>query len=94
MNSDGLTHNRKGSSEVSASNITGVGGDENTDTKHPDISVQLTGRDGNAMSIMAAVTKALRRNGHADEVDDFMAEAMSGDYDNVIATAMRWVDVS
>jgi menaquinone-dependent protoporphyrinogen IX oxidase len=62
--------------------------------RHPDIAVQLTGRDGNAMNIMAAVTTALRRNGHADEVDEFMAEAMSSDYDNVIRTAMRWVDVS
>lgn len=65
-----------------------------TDTKYPEIAVQLTGRDGNAMSIMAAVTKELRRNGHADEVEAFMEEAMSGDYDNVIATAMRWVEVS
>lgn len=63
------------------------------DTKYPDIEVQLTGRDGNAMSIMAAVAAGLRRNGHGDEIDEFMGEAMSGDYDNVIATAGRWVSI-
>ena len=62
--------------------------------KYPEIEVELSGRDGNAMSIMAAVTKALRRNGHADEVNEFMEEAMSGDYDNVIQTAGRWVSIS
>ena len=65
-----------------------------SDVKHPEIAVQLTGRDGNAMSIMSAVAQGLRRNGHRDEVEEFMKEAMSGDYDNVLATAMRWVDVS
>lgn len=64
------------------------------DPKYPDIEVQLTGRDGNAMAIMASVSAALRRNGHGNEVNAFMTEAMSGDYDNVIATAMRWVSVS
>lgn len=64
------------------------------ETKYPDLHVQLTGRDGNAMSIMAAVARELRRNGHASEVDTFMEEAMSGDYDNVIATAGRWVSIS
>ena len=62
--------------------------------KYPDIAVQLTGRDGNAMSIVSTVAAALRRNGHRDEVDAFVHEALSGDYDNVIATAARWVDVS
>jgi hypothetical protein len=62
--------------------------------KFPDIEVQLTGRDGNAMSIMGAVGGALRRAGHGDQVAVFMDEAMSGDYDNVIATAGRWVSIS
>ena len=58
------------------------------------IEVQLTGRDGNAMSIMASVTRALKRHGvEKEEVDAFMKEAMSGDYDNVLRTAMKWVEV-
>ncbi len=28
------------------------------------------------------------------EIEAFRVEAMSGDYDNLLATAMKWVDVS
>ncbi len=63
--------------------------------KYPDISVKLTGTDGNAFSIIGAVRRALREAGvERDEIDTFRKEATSGDYDNVLATAMRWVDVS
>lgn len=65
-----------------------------TKVKFPDVHVQLTGLDGNAMVLMAAVAEGLRRGGHGSTVCDFMDEAMSGDYDNVIQTAMRWVKVS
>lgn len=59
------------------------------------IDVQLTGNDGNAMSIMANVRKALRRGGvTTEECDEFMREAMSGDYDHVLSTCMKWVHVS
>ena len=62
--------------------------------KYPEITVQLTGTDGNAFSIIGTVQRALRRAGvDAAEVSAFVAEAMSGDYDNVLATAMRWVEV-
>lgn len=65
-----------------------------TTTRYPDIEVQLTGNDGNAMSIMTRVSRALRIAGVSDkEVNEYMAEAMSGDYDNVIYTSMQWVDV-
>ena len=64
-------------------------------TRYPDITVQLTGRDGNAMMVIGAVTRGLRRAGvEYSEIQAFCEEAMSGDYDNVLATAMRWVDVS
>ena len=65
-----------------------------TDIKHPEVQVQLTGQDGNAMAIMARVAQGLRRGGYAGEVDAYMEEAMSGDYDNVLQTSMRWVSVS
>lgn len=64
------------------------------DTKYPEIEVQLTGQDGNAFSIMGAVSKALRRAGKGDEVNAFMEEAMSGDYDNLLRTCMKWVTVN
>lgn len=66
-----------------------------SDVKHPEVSAQLTGVDGNAMSIISTVTKAMRRaNVSKDEIDTFVNEAISGDYDNVLSTCMRWVLVS
>ena len=62
--------------------------------KYPNVEVQLSGRDGNAFGILGAVIKAMRRAGVSkDERDAFQAEAISGDYDNLLATAMRWVEV-
>lgn len=63
--------------------------------KFPDVQVQLTGKDGNAFAIIGAVTSALKRGGASrEDLAAFQAEVTSGDYDNVIQTAMRWVDVS
>lgn len=69
-------------------------GEEPLEPKYPDVHVQLTGKDGNAMSIMARVRQAMRRAGISfEEQEAFVEEATSGDYDNVLITAMRWVDV-
>jgi hypothetical protein len=65
-----------------------------TEVKHPEIEVELTGYDGNAAMIIGRVSRALRRAGHREEAGKFVEEAMSGDYDNVLRTAMRWVTVS
>lgn len=62
--------------------------------KYPDVEVQLSGEDGNAMSIIVRVRKALRRaDVPTEEIEAFSKEAMSGDYDNVLQTAMKWVNV-
>ena len=64
------------------------------DPKYKNISVQLTGQDGNAFAIMAKVSGALRRNDVAEsEVEQYLSESMSGDYDNLLRTAMSWVNV-
>lgn len=66
-----------------------------SEPRYPDVQVQLTGTDGNAFAIMGAVTRELRRAGvSAEEIEQYREESMSGDYDNLLATAMRWVDVS
>lgn len=63
--------------------------------RYPELEVQLTGENGNAMAVISAVCRALRRGGvPATEVTAFTEEAMSGDYDNVLRTCMRWVEVS
>lgn len=62
---------------------------------YPEIEVELTGIDGNTGSIMAAVSRGLKRNGVSyDQVEKMREEMLSGDYNNVIQTAMRWVCVS
>ncbi len=65
------------------------------DVKYPDVEVQLTGEDGNAFFIIGRVQRALRAAGvDSDEIAAFQTEATSGDYNNVLATAMRWVNVA
>jgi len=63
--------------------------------KYPTIEVQLTGEDGNAFAIIGRVSKAMRRAGLTKEqVDEYQEESTSGDYDNVLMTAMRYVTVN
>jgi hypothetical protein len=65
-----------------------------SDIKHPEITVQLTGHDGNSFAILGRCQQAARRAGlPKDEIDQFFAEATSGDYDALLACCMRWFDV-
>ena len=66
-----------------------------SEVKYPEGQVELVGQDGNAFAIMGAVSKALRRAGvDKSEIDEYLSESMSGDYDNLLRTAMRWVSVA
>ena len=68
---------------------------EPTSIRYPEIQVQLTGRDGNALGVLGTVRAALRAGGVSDEdVSRFHEEATSGDYNHLLATAMAWVDVT
>lgn len=63
--------------------------------RYPDVKVQLTGEDGNAFGILGKVLGALKKAGvPADELNDFKDEATCGDYDHLIITCMKWVEVS
>lgn len=67
------------------------------ETQEPkfDIDVQLSNTDGNAFSIMSRVARALRKAGATDDqLDEYLNESRSGDYDHLLQTAMRWVQVS
>jgi hypothetical protein len=59
--------------------------------KHPEITVELIGNDGNAFAIMGAVSKALRRAGI--DPAPYLEEAKSGNYDHLLETTMSWVSV-
>lgn len=57
-------------------------------------TVALTQVDGNAFAIMGAVKSAIKSAGASQEqIDQYLAESMSGDYDNLIRVACSWVEV-
>ena len=63
--------------------------------KYPNVEVKLTGVDGNAFAIMGAVSRELRKGGvPKEEINEYTTQSMSGDYDNLLRTAMNWVTVS
>ena len=65
------------------------------DVKYPDIEVQLVGQDGNAFGIIGRVIESLRRAGVSNkECKQFADEATEGDYNHLLRTCMRWVNVS
>lgn len=75
-----------------------------TDKPKYDVEVCLSmGQDGNTGAIMGAVCHALKKyfretetplDEQASELSKYRAETMSGDYNNVIQTAMKWVNVT
>jgi len=65
-----------------------------TEPKYPDVKVQLSGEDGNAFSILARVSKAMKHAGISrEEIKGYTDKAMSGDYDNLLQVTMQWVEV-
>lgn len=63
--------------------------------RYPHIRVSLVGGDSNAFAILGACTRAARRAKLGpQEIEAFKNEATSGDYDHLLATCMKWFDVS
>ena len=58
-----------------------------------DAIVQLTGESGNAFAILGRVHRAILRSNHPELADTFMYEATDGDYDHLLRTCMRYVEV-
>lgn len=57
-----------------------------------DIKVKIN--DGNAFGILGQVSSALRDAGVSkDERDQYLAEAQSGDYDNLLRVSIKWVNL-
>ncbi len=56
--------------------------------------VKLIGEDGNAFAVLAAARKAIKKAGWGKkEIEDFLEEAMSGDYDHLLQTIMKYCEV-
>ena len=60
---------------------------------YPQITVQLTGHDGNAYAIIGRIAAALRREVGTHAADLFTEAAFAcGSYDELLELAMRTVD--
>lgn len=61
--------------------------------KYPNIKVKLVGQNGNAFAILVRVINAMRKaNVEKSEIDTFQEEAMSGDYDHLLQTCLKYVE--
>ncbi len=62
--------------------------------KYPEIEVQLVGTDGNAFALIGKVQNALKDSEVSkEEREEFFNEATSGDYNHLLQTCMKWVNV-
>jgi len=65
------------------------------EVRYPGVEVRLSGTDSNAYAVLGRVSQALREAGAATvDQEAFLEEATAGDYDHLLQTCMRWVDVS
>ena len=62
--------------------------------RYPSAKVRLVGEDGNAFAILGRTRRSLQHAGASDtDVAAFISEATTGDYDHLLATVLRWVEV-
>ncbi len=62
--------------------------------KYPNISVKLIGMDGNAFAILGKVVNSMKKEKlSSEEIKQFQIEALSGDYDHLLQTCMKWVNI-
>jgi hypothetical protein len=58
------------------------------------VRLQLVGMNGNAYVVMGEFKRAARQQGWTpEEIDTVIKEAMSGDYDHLLATILDNVDM-
>lgn len=61
--------------------------------KYPNVHIQLGGQDGNAFSILGRAVMAMRRGKCTQEqIDAYLTEAKSGDYNHLLVTTMDTVN--
>lgn len=58
------------------------------------VKVKLVGTDGNAFAIIGRVMQAMRRaKVEYSIIEAYKKEALSGDYDKLLETTMKYVEV-
>jgi hypothetical protein len=61
--------------------------------KCPQVTVKLVGENSNAYAILGLVQRAMKREGLIKEWEEYKNEAMSGDYEHLLETTIKWVNV-
>lgn len=57
--------------------------------------LKLTGVNGNAFVILGLAKRTAKRAGWTSEkIEEYMSQAMSGNYDHLLQTTMKYFDVS
>ena len=69
------------------------GQQQDREVPYTDAVVQLTGNNGNAFLVLGKVSQAIKHSNHPELVDEFVREATAGDYDHLLQTCMRYVNV-
>lgn len=63
--------------------------------KYPEIGLRRSETEGNAFALVGAVRRALLNAGVPRRmVEEFTAQAASGDYDKALQVCMTWVSIS
>jgi hypothetical protein len=55
---------------------------------------KLVGMDGNTYAVLGAVARALKKAGRADLAEEFRAKATTSNYDQLLVTAMEYVEIN
>ena len=59
----------------------------------PKPKIRLVGEDGNAYAILGRAQRSLRQaKATPEQIEEFMKEARSSDYDHLLRTCMDWFD--
>jgi len=65
-----------------------------SDRRYPEVEVELIGQDSNAFAILGSVKRALSRHGvDKVEINEYLEDAMSGDYDHLLSVTSQWVTI-
>ena len=68
---------------------------ESNDAEQPltNAVVVLSGKDGNALSILGRVHGAILMSNRPELAQQFIDDAIASDFDNLLVTSMRYVNV-
>ena len=62
--------------------------------KYPEITINIIGKDGNAFNILGICVSAMKKHKlPKSEINNFIAEATSDNYDNLLCVVMAWFNV-